>query len=124
LKKRAEKDDSAKLILGDYYSNNFSYSKAEAILSKANLPAAKSIIGKMYYNNFLGTDTTYGKQYFEAALQAGPDTTANYYLGLIALKKLQQQQPLFRRLLQRLERCRKIFFTGILQRLHSMQRFS
>ena len=91
LKKMAKKDDSAKLVLGDYYLQKENYREAYAYYDKASLPAARSAMGKRYLNPGQGfdvpMDTSSAKDYFEQALELGKDTTANLYLGLIALNQ-------------------------------------
>ena len=89
LKEKAAKDDSAKLVLGDYYLKSSRYKDAYAIYLDAELPAAKSAIGKMFYDGsyFYKINKDSAAKYFKDALRAGSDTTASYYLAMIALDK-------------------------------------
>jgi len=87
LEEEAKKNDSAHLILGDYYRKIGSYSTAQSWYARSTLPAAYSGIGKMYYEKELSNfaDTSHAKRYFEMALQQGSDTTASTYLGIMAI---------------------------------------
>src|SRR6185295_2412913 len=82
LEEEAKKDDSAKLILGNYYRDTKQNDSALKWYQAASLPAAFSGIGKMYYEKQLSiyTDTSTAKRYFEMALLRGVDTTASTYL--------------------------------------------
>ncbi len=86
---KAKEDDSAKLVLGNYYSEKSRYDDAYAIYLECQLPAAKSAIGRMFYfgptfGKTLNSDSA--KIYFKDALKTGVDTAANYYLGMMALE--------------------------------------
>ena len=87
LEKKAKKDDSAKLVLGDYYQQTNNFWTAYSYYKDANLPAAKSATGKMYCTSGIDFpyDTARAREYFQAALGLGKDTLANLYLGLMSL---------------------------------------
>lgn len=89
LEKEAKKNDSAKLVLGDYYRDMGIYVTAASWYHEAQLPAAKSALGKMYYSKQISdfVDTVNAKLFFEKALNFGSDTTASTGLGIIALNK-------------------------------------
>lgn len=89
LKEKAKKNDSAKLVLGDYYRDAGDYITASLWYVDARLPAAKSAIGAMYYLKQMSdtADTAKAGYYFETALKLGVDTNASTYLGMIALNK-------------------------------------
>ena len=100
---RARKNDSAGLILGDYYRQKGQYGMAYSFYEKSALPAAKSAIGRMYYSYDPTTSriqrSTYydflppaalAEEYFKKALKLGKDTTAYLFLGLIARDQFTQ----------------------------------
>lgn len=91
LEKKAKKDDSAKLVLGDYYRQTNNFWTAYSYYKDADLPAAKSEIGKMYYTKGIDFpyDTAQAREYFQQALNLSydNDTSAHLYLGLMALNQ-------------------------------------
>ncbi|HEY4148366.1 MAG TPA: caspase family protein [Chitinophagaceae bacterium] len=89
LEERGKDNDSAKLILGDYYQERHNYNLAFSQYDKAALPMAKSNIAKMYYYGKLGNspDTARAKTYFKKALLLGIDTAADLYIGFMELRK-------------------------------------
>ncbi|HMG67007.1 MAG TPA: caspase family protein, partial [Chitinophagaceae bacterium] len=97
LQKEAEKNDSAKLLLGDYYRDMGIYVTAASWYHEAQLPAAKSALGKMYYSKQMSdfVDTVNAKFFFERALFFGTDTTASTGLGIIALNRYNSPKNIF-----------------------------
>ncbi|MEP6711645.1 MAG: caspase family protein [Ferruginibacter sp.] len=95
LKEKAVKDDSARLVLGDYYMGSSNNTEAYSAYSASKLPAAKTAIGIMFYrakpNNKANDDSA--KKYFDEALKLGTDTSANYFLGMMALEKYYHPLP-------------------------------
>lgn len=89
LTERMADDDSAKLVLGEYFRNEKRYTAAFAVLRKSPLTDAKIDIYNMYVKEEL-----YGpvyedsmKDYFTRALSQGPDTIAFNFLGYVAYNK-------------------------------------
>lgn len=86
LQKKGEKNDSALLVLGDYFRSKEDYHRAFYWYEYAKISGAMSAIGEMWYKKQL--DFKYNldsiRHYFKKALQFGIDTTASTYLGIIA----------------------------------------
>ncbi len=96
LTDRSSGDDSASYYLGSYYRESNHLSEANMWFEKAKgIPAAQSAIGEMYYkyNAANPSENDIAASHFRAANDDshGTDTTALYFLGLLAGSKYDAQ---------------------------------